>query len=104
MSNTERVLYFPEGKIMKTIICDDEKSTCSELEKRENKHSFSGYRIARERWSYGRQIYKRGSWRREYIFDIYIFKGKLCITAFSKSPVWFFGKAHRSGEDISCFG
>lgn len=32
MSNTERVLYFPEGKIMKTIICDDEKSTCSELE------------------------------------------------------------------------
>lgn len=91
MSNTERVLYFPEGKIMKTIICDDEKSTCSELEeiilkyakeksvslvtevfysgeyfvglfeKRENKHSFSGYRIARERWSYGRQIYKRGS-------------------------------------------
>ena len=25
MSNTERVLYFPEGKIMKTIICDDEK-------------------------------------------------------------------------------
>ena len=90
MSNTERVLYFPEGKIMKTIICDDEKSTCSELEeiilkyakeksvslvtevfysgdtlldylKREKKHSFSGYRIARERWSYGRQIYKRGS-------------------------------------------
>lgn len=33
MSNTERVLYFPEGKIMKTIICDDEKSTCSELER-----------------------------------------------------------------------
>ena len=32
MSNTERVLYFLEGKIMKTIICDDEKSTCSELE------------------------------------------------------------------------
>lgn len=26
MSNTERVLYFPEGKIMKTIICDDEKA------------------------------------------------------------------------------
>mgnify|MGYP000753743182 CR=1 FL=1 len=91
MSNTERVLYFPEGKIMKTIICDDEKSTCSELEeiilkyakeksvslvtevfysgdtlldylKREKINIlFSGYRIARERWSYGRQIYKRGS-------------------------------------------
>ena len=82
MSNTERVLYFPEGKIMKTIICDDEKSTCSELEEiilkytKEKSvslvtevfysgdtllHSFSGYRIARERWSYGRQIYKRGS-------------------------------------------
>ena len=91
MNDTERVLYFQEGKIMKTVICDDEKSTCSELEeiilkyakeksvslvtevflfwryfvglfeKRENKHSFSGYRIARERWSYGGQIYKRGS-------------------------------------------
>lgn len=33
MSDTERVLYFLEGKIMKAIICDDEKSTCSELEK-----------------------------------------------------------------------
>lgn len=32
MNDTERVLYFQEGKIMKTVICDDEKSTCSELE------------------------------------------------------------------------
>lgn len=32
MSNDERVLYSPEGKIMRAIICDDEKSTCSELE------------------------------------------------------------------------
>ena len=32
MSDTESVLYFLEAKIMKVIICDDEKSTCSELE------------------------------------------------------------------------
>ena len=32
MNDTERVLYFQEGKIMKIVICDDEKSTCSELE------------------------------------------------------------------------
>ena len=68
---------------MKAIICDDEKSTCSELEeiilkyakekrvplvtevfysgdilldylKREKINIlFSGYRVARERWSYG---------------------------------------------------
>lgn len=32
MSNAKRVLYFPEEKVMKAIICDDEKSTCSDLE------------------------------------------------------------------------
>lgn len=32
MGDVERVLYSSEGRIMKAIICDDEKSTCSELE------------------------------------------------------------------------
>lgn len=32
MSTDERVLYSTEGKSMKAIICDDEKSTCSEIE------------------------------------------------------------------------
>ena len=119
MSNTERVLYFPEGKIMKTIICDDEKSTCSELEEIILKYAkeksvslvtevfYSGDTLLdylkREKINIlfldielpGKDGVMVGKYSysftlislREYIFDIYIFKGKLCITAFSKSPV-----------------
>ena len=80
-----------------TEICErEERFTCDRsflfwryfvglFEKRENKHSFSGYRIARERWSYGRQI--------ENIFLIYISsKENYALQLFQNRPFDFLVK------------
>lgn len=134
MNDTERVLYFQEGKIMKTVICDDEKSTCSELEEIILKYAkeksvslvtevfYSGDTLLdylkREKINIlfldielpGKDGVMVGKYIREVleeenIFLIYISsKENYALQLFQNRPFDFFGKAHRSGEDISCFG
>ena len=119
---------------MRTIICDDEKSTCSELEeiilKYAKEKSVSLVTEVFLFWRYFVGLFERekinilfldielpgkdgvmvGKYIREVleeenIFLIYISsKENYALQFIFKSFRWFFGKAHRSGEDISCFG